>query len=460
MKNFQRLTKLRKQLSSKNGIKNLLSKNSFVQISATAIIASSALFISEATQLTSFISKNDEQITLSALPIISPTIKYGFALDTFNVIEKKVESDDVFVPMLMKRGLSHRVADSLARQAKQYYDFDKIINGKPYTILMRDPRMGYDYFIYEPDSKRYIVFDLKTPSVKEVKKVVNLREFEASGKINGSLWETMVANGMSYELTDKVEDALKYQFDLRKFQDGDEYKIIWEEEVVEGRSAGVKCMKAAYFKEKDEKEPIYAIYFDNGEEKGWYAKNGLPMRDGFLKSPLRYSNITSHYSMNRMHPILGYNRPHFGTDYAAPQGTPIMAVADGVVTAATYEGGNGNYVRIKHMNPYESQYLHMSRFAKGISSGTRVKQGDIIGYVGQTGLATGPHVCFRFWKNGNQVNHLREKLPQISTFSTADASKFKSLSSTMIERLNKIPFLNDDEMKERKKLFNALRGKP
>jgi hypothetical protein len=151
MKNFQRLTKLKKQLSSKDGIKNLLSKNSFVQISATAIIASSALFISEATQLTSFISKNDEQITLSALPIISPTIKYGFALDTFNVIEKKVESDDVFVPMLMKRGLSHRVADSLTKQAKQYYDFDKIINGKPYTILMRDPRMGYDYFIYEPD---------------------------------------------------------------------------------------------------------------------------------------------------------------------------------------------------------------------------------------------------------------------------------------------------------------------
>ena len=460
MKNFQRLTKLKKQLSSKDGIKNLLSKNSFVQISATAIIASSALFISEATQLTSFISKNDEQITLSALPIISPTIKYGFALDTFNVIEKKVESDDVFVPMLMKRGLSHRVADSLTKQAKQYYDFDKIINGKPYTILMRDARMGYDYFIYEPDSKRYIVFDLKAPSVKEVKKEVTLREFEASGKINGSLWETMVANGMSYELTDKVEDALKYQFDLRKFQDGDEYKIIWEEEVVEGRSVGVKSMKAAYFKEKEEKEPIYAIYFDNGEEKGWYAKNGLPMRDGFLKSPLRYSNITSHYSMNRMHPILGYNRPHFGTDYAAPQGTPIMSVADGVVTAATYEGGNGNYVKIKHMKPYESQYLHMSRFAKGISPGTHVKQGDIIGYVGQTGLATGPHVCFRFWKNGNQVNHLREKLPQISTFSSADASKFKSLSNTMIERLNKIPFLNDDEMKERKKLFNALRGKP
>lgn len=459
MKNFQTLTKL-KNLSTKKGIKNLLSKSSIVQISATALITGSALFISEATHLTSFVNKTDENITLSALPVVNPTIKYGFALDTFTVIENKVEGDDVFVPMLMKRGLSHKIADSLARAAKPFYDFDKIINGKPYTVLMRDPRTGYDYFIYEPDAKRYIVFDLKNPSVKEVKRELTVREFEASGKISGSLWETMVANGMSYELTDKVEDALKYQFDLRKFQDGDEYKIIWEEELVDGRSVGVKCMKAAYFKEKEEKEPIYAIYFDNGQEKGWYAKNGLPMRDGFLKSPLKYSNITSHYSMNRMHPILGYNRPHFGTDYAAPHGTPIMAVADGVVTAATYEGGNGNYVKIRHMKPYESQYLHMSRFAKGISPGTHVKQGEVIGYVGSTGLATGPHVCFRFWKNGSQVNHLREKLPQVSTFSSADAAKFKSIASTMTERLNNIPFLSDNEMKERKKLFQALRGKP
>ena len=460
MEYHKKTTKLNSNFIKKS-IKKSLTKTTIVQFTATAALAASAFFMTEASHLTSFVdSQSDEKITLSALPVIMPTVKYGFALDTFNVIEKKVESDDVFVPLLMMRGLSHKIADSLSKVAKQYYDFDKIINGKPYTVLTRDPRMGYDYFIYEPDAKRYIVFNLKTPSVKEVKKEISVREFEASGKINGSLWETMVANGMSYELTDKVEDALKYQFDLRKFQDGDEFKIIWEEELVEGRSVGVKCMKAAYFKEKSEADPIFAIYFDNGEEKGWYAKNGLPMRDGFLKSPLRYSNITSHYSMNRMHPILRYNRPHYGTDYAAPQGTSIMSVADGVVTAASYDSGNGNYVKVKHMNPYETQYLHMSRFAAGIKPGTRVKQGQVIGYVGQTGLATGPHVCFRFWKNGEQVNHLRQKLPQVSTFSSADAAKFKSLSNTMIDRLSHIPFLSDMEMKERKKLLQALRGKP
>ena len=459
MKYFNNRTQLSLNVIQQ-GLKKYLTKSSIIQFGVYAAVSASALFITEAIHLTSFINGRDEKITLSALPVVNPTIKYGFALDTFSLIENKVQSDDVFVPMLMTRGLTYKVADSLAKEAKQFYNFDKIINGKPYMVLTRDPHMGYDYFIYEPEAKRYIIFDLKNPSVKEVKREITVKELEASGKIKGSLWETMVASGMSYELTDKVEDALKYQFDLRKFQDGDEFKVIWEEEIVDGRSIGVRTMKAAYFKEKEEKEPIYAIYFDNGSQKGWYSKNGLPMRDGFLKSPLKYSNITSHYSMNRLHPILGYNRPHFGTDYAAPHGTPIMSVADGVVTAATYEGGNGNYVKIKHMSPYETQYLHLSRFAKGIKPGARVKQGEVIGYVGSTGLATGPHVCFRFWKNGSQVNHLREKLPQISTFSTADAAKFKEVSYTMIERMNKIPFLSDEDMQQRKKLLQALRGKP
>jgi murein DD-endopeptidase MepM/ murein hydrolase activator NlpD len=266
---------------------------------------------------------------------------------------------------------------------------------------------------------------------------------------------------MSYSLADKVEDALKYKFDLRKFEDGDEYKLIWEEEVVEGRSVGVKCLKAVAVKEKSEDKPVYAYYFDNGKEKGFYEKDGLPMRDGFLKSPVKYSNITSHYSMNRMHPILGYNRPHFGTDYAAPHGTPILAVADGVVLEAQYgSGGNGNYVKLKHMHPYESQYLHMSRFAKGVSRGTHVKQGEVIGYVGSTGLATGPHVCFRFWKHGSQVNHLKEKLPQVSTFSVGDRDKFTDMSNSLKKRLDNMSALDEDAQKEMKKVFNKLRGKP
>lgn len=445
----------------KQSFKSLFKPKSIVQITATAALVTSGFFLTESTNLTSFIRQTDfEKPTLGAFSVINPTVKYGFAFDTFRVIEKKVESDDMFTSMLMKKGLTYKQADSLSGVAKPYYDFEKIQNGKLYTFLGRENQTGYDYFIFEPDAKRYIQVDLKTPSVKEVKRTVLVKEFEASGKIKGSLWETLVQNGMSYQLTDMVEDALKYQFDLRKFQDGDEYKIIWEEEIVDGRSVGVKAMKAAYFKEHDEAKPIYAVHFDNGKERGYYSKDGLPMRDGFLKSPLKYSNITSHYSMNRMHPILGYNRPHFGTDYAAPEGTPILSVADGVVEEARSGGGNGNYVKIRHMKPYETQYLHMSRFAKGITPGTHVKQGEVIGYVGQTGLATGPHVCFRFWKNGNQVNHLNEKLPQVSTFTSEDTKKFSDLSNTLIGRLNKISLKTDTEIQQQKKLFQALRGKP
>jgi murein DD-endopeptidase MepM/ murein hydrolase activator NlpD len=444
-----------------SNLKTFLTRKVIVQLTATTAIATSGLFLTEASNLTSFIkTPASEKPTLGALAIINPTVKYGFALDTFHIHEAKVKSDDVFSVMLNKQGIPSRIADSLARVVKESYDFDKIQNGKFYTFLSKDPHKGADHFIFEPDGKRYFVFNLKTPSVKEVKRVVEVREFEISGKIKEHLWESLVSNGLSYELTDKVEDALKYQVDLRKFKEGDEYKIIWDEEIVEGRGVGVKTMKAAYFKKREEEKPIYAIYYDNGKEKGWYSRNGLPMRDGFLKSPLRYSNITSYYSTNRFHPILHYNRPHFGTDYAAPQGTPILSVADGVVEEARYDGGNGNYVKIKHVKPYQTQYLHMSRFAKGIKPGTSVKQGEVIGYVGSTGLATGPHVCFRFWKNGVQVNHLIEKLPQVSTFSTSDVDEFKTLSNQLITRLEKIPFLDEMSQKEKKKVFMALRGKP
>jgi murein DD-endopeptidase MepM/ murein hydrolase activator NlpD len=439
-----------------------LAKYVFSKVTATAALATSALIMTnDKDDLASNVWYNTEKPTLSALPVVNPTIKYGFALDTFNVIEDKIKSSDVFTTILTKRGLTYRQADSLSKKIKPAYDFDRIITGKPFTVLTKDPRMGYDYFVYEPDAKRYIIFDLKTPSVKEVKRDIEVKEFETSGKVHGSLWETLVDNGMSYQLTDMVEDALKYKFDLRKFEDGDEYKFIWEEEIVEGHSVGVKRLKAVSIKEHNEEKPVYAFYFDNGKEKGWYAKDGLPMRDGFLKSPVKYSQITSHYSKSRMHPILGYARPHFGTDYAAPHGTPILAVADGVVTESQYgAGGNGNYVKIRHMKPYESQYLHMSRFAKGIRPGTSVKQGEVIGYVGSTGLATGPHVCFRFWKKGVQVNHLHEKLPQVSTFSSEDRSKFKQLSDSMIARLNGIPIFAEADLLKQKKVLQSLRGKP
>ncbi len=445
-----------------NAFKKTFKSVNFKAFATITAFGTAAIFFTKLDNLTSFIGKgNEEMPKLGAFSVVNPTVKYGFALDTFHVVEAKIQNDDIFTSMLIARGLTYKQADSLTRVAKPFYDFEKILNGKPYTVLMRDAKTGYDYFIYEPDLKRYIVVDFKNVAIKEVKREVTTQEFQASGKVEDNLWDSMVQNGFSYTLTDMVEDALKYQIDLRKFHDGDEYKLIWEEEFVEGRSVGVKCLKAAYFKQKNEDKPIYAIFYDDKKgEKGWYSKEGAAMKDGFLKSPLKYSNISSHYNLKRLHPILGYVRPHFGTDYAAPYGTPIMSVAAGVVEEARYGGGNGNFVKIRHTKPYESQYLHMSRFAKGIKPGTSVKQGEVIGYVGATGLATGPHVCFRFWKHGEQVDHLKEKLPQVSIFSSSDREKFKELSSGLVAQLSKVPFLNAEETAIRKREFLTMRGKP
>lgn len=450
----------------KFSLPHFVKKSQFLKYSAGAAVLIGGFFLTESTGLTSFAGGTEytkEKIELSALPVVQPTIRYGFALDTFHVQEKKVESGDIFHQLLMKYGkMTYVKADSLQKAASAFYNFNIIQNGKPYVVLSKQNNAVADYLIYEPDQKRYIIFDLRssTPSVSEVKYPLEAREFEASGKVKGSLWSTMVADGMSYALTDMVEDALKHQIDLRQFEDGDEYKLIWEEEFVEGRSVAVKTLKAAYFRDMDGEKPIYAIWYDNGKEKGWYSRDGMAMKDGFLKSPLKYANITSHYNLKRLHPILGYVRPHFGTDYAAPHGTPILSVADGVVTEARNGGGNGNYVKIRHVKPYETQYLHMSRFAKGIKPGTHVQQGQVIGYVGSTGLATGPHVCFRFWKNGTQVNHLKEKLPMVSSFSSEDRKQFKTLAENFIARLEKVPFLTEAEMQERKKKFEAMRAKP
>jgi murein DD-endopeptidase MepM/ murein hydrolase activator NlpD len=446
----------------KQVFKKTLKSVNFKAFAAIASFGTAAIFFTNSDKMAAFIGKgNEETPKLGAFAVVNPTVKYGFALDTFRVVEDRIQSDDIFTSMLMRRGLSYKQADSLSKAAKPYYDFEKILNGKPYTLLMHDAALGYDYWIYEPDPKRYIIVDFKNVTIKEVKREVTTKEFEASGKVEDNLWDSMVQNGFSYTLTDMVEDALKYQIDLRKFHDGDAYKLIWEEEFVEGHSVGVKCLKAAYFKQKNEEKPIYAIYYDDKKgEKGYYSKEGAAMKDGFLKSPLKYSNISSHYNLKRLHPILGYVRPHFGTDYAAPYGTPIMSVAAGVVEEARSGGGNGNFVKIRHTKPYESQYLHMSRFAKGIKPGTSVKQGEVIGYVGATGLATGPHVCFRFWKHGEQVDHLKEKLPQVSIFSSSDRQIFKDRSENLVSQLSKVPFLNAEETEKRKREFLTMRGKP
>ncbi len=293
--------------------------------------------------------------------------------------------------------------------------------------------------VYEPSPYEYCVFHLHDqPCVELVKRPVVVETRMAAGEIKTSLWQALIQSGMNDNLADAMIDALAASVDFYRQKVGDRFKVLYEQDYVEGQAVGSGKLLAALY-ERDGKT-YYAFRFRREDGKPeYYDYDGRPARKAFLKAPVKYSRISSRFSMNRLHPILGYKRPHFGTDYAAPHGTPIIAVADGIVTEATQKGGNGKYVRIRHDKVYETQYLHMSGFASGIRPGARVSQGQVIGYVGATGLASGPHVCFRFWKNGQQVDHLRLNLPQPEPITGALLEAFKQERDRLLERLSEIP---------------------
>ncbi|MEZ4994433.1 MAG: peptidoglycan DD-metalloendopeptidase family protein [Saprospiraceae bacterium] len=349
---------------------------------------------------------------LHALPITVPNERYGFALDTFQVFENQIRNGTFLGDILLKYNLDYPSIEKLVQNAKGVFDVRRFQAGKPYTVLTKDSTQRAEYFIYEPNAYEYIVFHLQDLKVEKIERQIDTEVHTATGRIpeGGSLWKTMSDQGLSAMLADRMEDALQWSLDFTRLQAGDEFKLVYEQNFIEGEEVGVGKVKAAYYKTGENE--YYAIYYSDGEDNtGYYDLKGQPMKGSFLKAPVRASRISSYYNLNRLHPILKYRRPHLGTDYAAPYGTEIMAVGNGVVEQASYTKGNGNFVKIRHDKTYETQYLHMQSFAKGIRPGVHVQQGQVIGYVGSTGLATGPHVCFRFWKNGQQVNHLRLTFP-------------------------------------------------
>ncbi len=374
---------------------------------------------------------------IGAFPLVVPTMRYGFAIDTFQVYEGRIQPNEFLADILMRHRVPYEQIDRLVRHMGEVFDARQLRAGKPYTVLSRDTQQMADYFIYEPSIFAYYVFDLKKATVTRVARPVETRVRTASGLIESSLWNTMVDNGLSFELAAKLEDAFQWTLDFHHLQRGDYFKLVYEAQYIEGREVGVGRILAAYY--NNQGAEYYAIWYDQTEEAGYYDLQGRPMNKGFLKAPVKYARISSAYNPRRYHPILKRVRPHLGTDYAAPYGTPILAVGDGVVVKAGYTRGNGNYVKIKHNDTYATQYLHMQRFAKGIRVGAHVKQGQVIGYVGATGLATGPHVCFRFWKNGRQVDHRRLTFPPPEPLPQKELPAFFKVRDVYVKMLKQVP---------------------
>lgn len=384
--------------------------------------------------------------SLDALPVVPENMRWGFALGEFQLTEAPLRSGDVLGEILMAHGLTYPQVNAIVEQCKGKFNINSMRVGRKLNFLSSQQGQSPEYMTYEPSPYEYVVFQLKEPyQVEVVKRHVVTDTIASSGVLETSFWQALMDNGLDDQLADGMIDILASSVDFYHQKQGDRFKVVYEQHIVEGEPVGTGKIIAAVY-EREGKEYFAFNFEKQGEKTNYFDFDGRPARKAFLKSPLKYSRISSRYNLHRLHPILGYHKAHLGTDYAAPQGTPIMSVAEGTVVEATRKGGNGIYVKIRHDGIYQTQYLHMSGFAKGIHPGTRVAQGQTIGYVGSTGLATGPHVCFRFWKNGREVDHLRLNLPQPEPIKGAVLEEFKGVRDGLIRMLNSVQYRTHEQI--------------
>jgi murein DD-endopeptidase MepM/ murein hydrolase activator NlpD len=377
------------------------------------------------------------------LPIfVEPELFYGFNLNEYDFDEGKVKNNEFLANILLRYGVDYGTIDKMITNGKEIFDPRNLVAGKKFVVAKAlDSLKTPQYFIYEKNSIEFVVFQLVEPfQVYLEQKEVEVIEREASGLITSSLYQTLVDNDLSPALAVELANIYAWTIDFYRIQKNDAFKVIFEEKRVDGERVGIGKINAAWFKNVN--TDYYAVYFNQDEYDDYFDEEGKSLRKAFLKAPLKFSRISSRYNKKRFHPVLKQVKAHLGTDYAAPAGTPILAVGDGTVTEATFSKYNGNYVKIKHNSTYTTQYLHMSKFAKGIKSGVRVKQGEVIGYVGSTGLATGPHVCFRFWKNGEQVDHLREKFPSADPIKSSMIDAYQVVFNEFKTKLDSIEIID------------------
>ena len=379
-----------------------------------------------------------------------PKIEYGFEVDSLELIKKEIQSGESLGAILVENGFSYAQVDQIARSSRNTdFDVRYLKAGQPYVLFCEQDSIGQSFaniFIYEQDKINFVVYDFRdTLKIYRAQKEIEVRLIEVAGVIEkgSSFFLTGASLGMSDRLCEIISDEIYcWTLDFRHVQPGDEFKVLYQAKYLKGEFVGVGEVKAAYFSHFD--TDFYAFPFNDSGFDDYFDQEGNNLRKFFLKTPVKNSRISSRYSRNRFHPVQKRWKSHKGTDYAAKRGTPIWSTAAGVIEAATYTKYNGNYVKVRHNGTYTTQYLHMSKIAKGIRPGVQVGQGQTIGFVGSTGLATGPHVCYRFWKNGVQVDPFKSKLPPSDPISLNSKDKFFILRDSLSFRLSQIPFLKAD----------------
>ncbi len=362
--------------------------------------------------------------------------KYGFPIDNFHVEEFKVKRNQTLSVILDKHKISSKLIYDIAQKAKKVFNVRKIRSGKKYSMLFsKDSLKTAEYFIYENTPKEYIVFDLTdTIQVYKGQKEITKVRKQVVGTIQSSLWNAMVEAKADPVLSMKLSDIYAWTIDFFGIGKGDQFHVIYEQEMIDGESIHQIEVLAVNFIHR--KSNNYAFAFKDGEKEGYFDEEGKSLQKAFLKAPLRYSRISSKFSNRRFHPVLKRYRAHHGVDYAAPTGTPVMSIGDGVITKKGFQKrGGGRYLKVKHNSVYTTTYMHFSRFGKRVSVGSRIKQGQVIGYVGASGLATGPHLDFRVHKNGKAINPLRMKSPPVAPVSKQNVEVYNKVKDAFLIEL-------------------------
>ena len=358
---------------------------------------------------------------------VVPNLLYGIDQNQYQVETQKIKRGDTFGKILEDNGIDYPHVFNILEAIKGKVSVRKLTIGKSYSLFFsKDSIPTPKYFVYHPGPQSYTRIHLRDSLYgEEIKKPVRLVEIEASGIIESSLYETMQNSGINEGLTYYLSDVYAWTVDFFRLQKGDRFKVVYTEKFVDDTlSIGIERIKAAYFEHQG--KPLYAFEYISDPEKGivdYFDDEAKSLRRAFLQGPLKFNRISSRYNLKRRIAYYGNRiRPHKGTDFAAAVGTPILATANGTVVKASYTRGNGNYVTIKHNNVYSTQYLHMKK--RKVKVGQFVAQGDVIGWVGMTGNTSGPHVCYRFWKNGKQVDPFKQKLPDAKPISKELKAKF------------------------------------
>jgi len=374
--------------------------------------------------------------------------RYGFPENEYVLHEGKIGKNQFAAHILSPYGVSSADVLELASVASNIHSFRYLREGNKY-ILFCDPdsSQAVRYFVVELNKADYVVYQLRdTINVYKGSKPLETKVREAYGIINSSMNATILEQNLPSQLGLELSNIYAWTVDFYRIQKGDYFKVVYEEQFVEGQSIGVGAVLAAEFHHRD--RSFRGIRFARADGVNYFDEEGESLRKAFLKAPLEYSRISSRFSLKRYHPVQKRWKAHLGTDYAAPKGTPILATGDGTVVESAYGKYNGNYVKIRHNGMYTTQYLHMDKIL--VKKGEVVKQGQVIGQVGSTGLATGPHVCYRFWKDGKQVDPYREELPQSESLDEAFRAEFNQRRDSLMKIMEGIDINRPELMAEEK----------